>query len=125
MEDLKEGLLWAMLPSGLSEWFEIEGYEVTENRFVIRLIEINIIPELDGEYKGKTIINTVIKPITIDFFPIKGRKGELILKRRCWKFSGVDKWLKRKINICSPGTKLEQEFADFLKERGRYSIGGN
>ena len=39
-----------------------------------------------------------------------------MLKRRSWKFEGVDKWLKREIDICVSGTKLEKEFADFLKE---------
>jgi hypothetical protein len=53
----------------------------------------------------------------------KGRKGELILKRRCWKFEGVEKWLKREIDICAPGTKLEKEFANFLKEFGGDTTG--
>jgi len=109
-------LLWDMLPSGLEKYFDLERYEKTEKSFRIILLEKNIIPELSEEYRGKEIINTVIKPIIIDYFPIKGRKGEIVLKRRTWKFKDVDKWLKRDIKICAPGTKLEKEFADFLKE---------
>ncbi len=109
-------LLWDMLPEGLEKYFDLERYKKTENKFRIILLEKNIIPELEAEYREKEVINTVIKPITIDSFPIKGRKGEIILKRRCWKFKGVDKWLKRDIKICAPGTKLEKEFADFLKD---------
>ncbi len=109
-------LLWDMLPDGLEEYFELEKYEKTEMNFRITLIEKNIVPKLSKEYRNKKIVNTVIKTITVDYFPIKGRKGELILKRRCWKFEGVEKWLKRDINICVPGTKLEKEFAAFLKE---------
>ncbi len=116
-------LLWDMLPEGLEEYFDLESYEKTELRFRIVLIEKNIIPELPKKYQGKNIVNTVIKPITIDYFPIKGRKGELIVKRRCWKFENVDQWLKREINICAPGTKLEKEFADFLKEFGGDTTG--
>ncbi len=112
----EQELLWDMLPDGLIEYFDIELHEKTEKYFRITLIEKNIVPNLSKEYQGKPIINTVIKPITIDYFPIKGRKGELVLKRRSWKFEGIDKWLKREINICVPGTKLEKEFADFLKE---------
>ncbi|NCP84035.1 MAG: hypothetical protein COW67_01705 [Flavobacteriales bacterium CG18_big_fil_WC_8_21_14_2_50_32_9] len=112
----EQELLWDMLPDGLSEYFDIELHEKTEKYFRITLIEKNIVPNLSKEYQGKPIINTVIKPITIDYFPIKGRKGELVLKRRSWKFEGVDKWLKREIDICVSGTKLEKEFADFLKE---------
>ena len=112
----EQELLWDMLPDGLIEYFDIELHEKTEKYFRITLIEKNIVPNLSKEYQGKPIINTVIKPITIDYFPIKGRKGELVLKRRSWKFEGIDKWLKREINICVPGTKLEKEFAVFLKE---------
>lgn len=109
-------LLWDMLPDGLEAYFDVESYEKNDTHFRIILLEKNSIPKLPKDYRGKQIINTVIKPITIDYFPIKGRKGELILKRRCWKFEGVEKWLKREINICAPGTKLEKEFALFLKE---------
>jgi len=112
----EQELRWDMLPDGLSEYFDIELHEKTEKYFRITLIEKNIVPNLSKEYQGKPIINTVIKPIIIDYFPIKGRKGELVLKRRSWKFEGVDKWLKREIDICVSGTKLEKEFADFLKE---------
>lgn len=112
----EQELLWDMLPDGLSEYFDIELHEKTEKYFRITLIEKNIVPNLSKEYQGKPIVNTVIKPITVDYFPIKGRKGELVLKRRSWKFEGVDKWLKREINICVSGTKIEKEFADFLKE---------
>jgi len=82
----EQELLWDMLPDGLSEYFDIELHEKTEKYFRITLIEKNIVPNLSKEYQGKPIINTVIKPITIDYFPIKGRKGELVLKRRSWKF---------------------------------------
>lgn len=109
-------LLWDMLPDGLEAYFELESYEKSDQHFRITLIEKNCIPELPKEYRNKQVVNTVIKPITIDYFPIKGRKGELVLKRRCWKFKGVEKWLKREIDICAPGTKLEREFAAFLKE---------
>jgi hypothetical protein len=116
-------LLWDILPDGLEKYFELESYEKSELLFRIVLIEKNIIPELPKEYQGKKVENTVLKPITVDHFPLKGRKGELILKRRCWKFEGIEKWLKREIDICVPGTKLEKEFGDFLKEFGGDTTG--
>lgn len=116
---IEHDLVWAMLPEGLEGYFEIESYQKSGNTFRIVLVEKNIIPPLAEEYRGKQVINTVIKPFTVDFFPIKGRKGELILKRRSWKFEGVDKMLTRKIDLCAEGTKLEKEFAVFLKELDR------
>jgi hypothetical protein len=116
---LEHDLIWALLPDGLEGFFDIESYEKTDQVFRIVLMEKNIIPELPEKYREKKVVNTVIKPITIDYFPFKGRKGELILKRRMWQFDGVSEMLKRDINIVVPGTKLEKEFADFLKEMDR------
>jgi hypothetical protein len=36
--------------------------------------------------------------------------------RRSWEIEGTNCLLKRDIQICFPGTKLEKEFASFLKE---------
>jgi len=110
-----------MLPEGLEEFFESESFSKTENAFRIILVERNVIPsDLPERYYGKKVINTIIKPITIDFFPIKGKKTDITLKRRIWKFEGIDEMFKRDIKLCAPGTKLEKEFADFLKELDRF-----
>lgn len=110
-------LLWAMLPEGLEEFFEVKAFEKDSDKFRITLIEKNLVPaDLSESYQGKRIINTVLDDIIIDDFPIRGRKGEIVLKRRSWKFEGVDKMLRREIKLCSPGTKLEKEFADYLKK---------
>lgn len=116
----EHNLLWAILPEGLEVFFELQKFEKDENKFRITLVEKNIIPsDLPNEYRGKKIINTVLDDIIIDDFPIRGRKGEIVLKRRSWKFEGVNTLLKRNIQLCAKGTKLEKEFADFLKELDR------
>ncbi len=110
-------LLWAMLPDGLEDFFDLEVFQKTDKVFRITLIEKNLVSDnIPRKYHNKKIINTVIKPITIDYFPIKGRKTEIILKRRYWQFEGIDETYKRDIELCAKGTKLEKEFADFLKE---------
>lgn len=117
-----EELLWAMMPEGLSKYFDIEDFSKTEELFRIKLIERNIAPiKLPKEYQGKKVINNVLKEITIDSFPIRGRKCEIILKRRYWKFENVDKMYCNEIDITAAGTKLDKEFASFLKEIGRES----
>lgn len=116
--NIEQELLWAMLPEGLEEWFEVERYEKTDKVFRIYLIEKNVVPKLPEEYRGRRVVNTYLKSITIDDLPIRGRKGELIIKRRMWKLEGVERLLKRDIILCAEGTKLEKEFADFLKESG-------
>ena len=111
-----EEVFWAMLPKGLDIFFDLDDYEKTQNKFRLVLKEKGTIPRnLPRKYNGKKIIDTTLNNITIDDFPIRGRKGEIVLKRRSWKFEGIDQWFKQDIKLCAEGTKLEVEFADFLK----------
>ena len=113
-------LLWSFLPEGLEGLFDVSEFKKDKETFKITLIEKNKIPsELSEEYRGKKVTNTVLNDIIINDFPIRGRMAALLLKRRSWKFEGINKMLKRDINICNNGTKIEQEFADFLKELDR------
>ena len=105
-------LLWAVLPKELEEYFEITSHEKTDTHFRIFLIEKNIPPDTGG----KPVINTLLKTLTIDDYPLRGRKCELIIQRRYWKLADTTKLLKRDIPITKEGTKLASEFANFLKE---------
>jgi len=87
--------------------------------FEIVLEEKNKLEELPKEYRGKRVTNTVLKELTVDDFPIRGRKTEIIIRRRYWKFEGEETLYKKPISLCANGTQLEQEFADFLKEFDR------
>lgn len=113
-------LLWAILPDGLEEYFDVETFEKDEQRFKITLVEKNILPvEMPSEYHGKKVINTVLNDIQMDDFAIRGRKCEIILRRRWWKFEGVPRMLMRSIDIFQPGMRFSKEFAVFLKELDR------
>ena len=125
-EDLATSLLWDMLPPELEGYFEVAWHEKTETLFRIRLTEINTIPEhLPEKYRWKKVVNTYTRDITIEDFPLRWRKGELILKRRFWKFEGVDELLSRDIHVVFSGTKTDKEFADFLKEVHRQASTGD
>ena len=117
---MQEELVWAFLPEGLREYFDIEKFEKDEKRFGITLVEKNVLPaEMPPEYQGKKVINTVLNEIVIDDFPIHGRKCEIILRRRWWKFEGVDRMLMRSIDVFHPGMRYSKEFALFLKDLDR------
>lgn len=117
---MNDELVWAFLPEGLQEYFDIEKFEKDEQRFRIILVEKNVLPvEMPQEYRGKKVINTVLNDIMMEDFPIRGRKCEIVLRRRWWKFEGVDRMLMRSIDIFYPGMRYGKEFALFLKELDR------
>lgn len=113
-------LLWALLPDGLEEYFDVESFEKDELKYGIVLIEKNVIPtEVPAEYHGKKVINTVLNNVTMDDFPIRGRKCEIVLRRRWWKFEGVQRMLMRNIDLFHPSLRYSKDFAVFLKELDR------
>jgi hypothetical protein len=113
----ERSILELILPEGILEWFDIAGGDKDENDLRIILEEKNI-PPITGESKDKKIISKGFKEITITDFPIRGRRTLLTFRRRYWQVEGQKELLKRDINLNFPGTQLEKEFADFLKEDG-------
>jgi len=111
----KDDLLWEFLPEGLQEFFEVEKIEKSAELFRVTLIEKNNLIGVPEPWQGKQIISSSLDTVTINDYPVRGRKGELLIKRRSWKFEGVDKWYRRDIEIKTPGTQLQKEFALFLK----------
>lgn len=115
-------ILELFLPEGILEWFEIAGGDKKENDLRIILEEKNT-PPLREELKNKKIISKGFKEITITDFPIRGRRTLLTFRRRYWQVEGQKELLKRDIQLNFPGTQLEKEFADFLKEDGGRECG--
>lgn len=112
-------ILAYFLPNGVLDWFDVKKIERGDKKIRIELQEKNIVPEVPDEHQGKRIISKGFKKIVVDDFPIRGRKTELVFFRRVWQIEGVKEMLKRDIDLCVPGTNLEKEFADFLKELDR------
>ena len=113
-------LVWALLPEGLEPYFDIQRFEKNDLKFRIILVEKNIVPaELPSEYRGKRVINSVLNDLLIEDFPIRGRKGEILIRKRSWKFQDVDRMFSHDLEFCFEGTRIGKEFASFLKEFDR------
>lgn len=117
MQQTKQSILGLFLPKGTLEWFDIVKGESDKNNIYITLEEKNI-PPLKKEHGYKTIKASKFYDITITDFPIRGKRSLLTFRRRYWKIEGQKEYLKREIELNFPGTQLEQEFANFLKEDG-------
>jgi hypothetical protein len=116
MPDPDEIAFSLFLPEGVLEWFHVVSSVKTQETLQIVFEEKNH-PPLTEEAHGKHIESKGFKDITVDDFPVRGRKTTLIFRRRVWKVEGLEKLLKRDIQLVWEGTQLEKEFALFLKER--------
>lgn len=114
---IEKSTLSLILPEGIFEWFDIIESKKDEENLQIVFEEKNI-PPLTEKLKNRKIESKGFKKITITDFPVRGKRTLLTFKRRYWQVSGQKEYLKRDIRLCFPGTQLEREFADFLKEDG-------
>jgi hypothetical protein len=112
--------LHIVFPKEIFTWFDIVKVARDDKMVHIVFEEKNNPPPYDT---SKKIISKGFTDITITDFPIRGRKTFLTFRRRYWKVKGQKEFLKRDIKIAFPGTQLEEEFALFLKEKGRGSAG--
>lgn len=104
-----------IFPAGTYEWFKItKGRREGETTYIT--LEEKDIPPLTKATRNKKIVARKFHQITITDFPLRGRRTLLTFRRRYWKIEGQKEYLKRDIKLTFPGTQLEQEFANFLKE---------
>ena len=114
---IEKSIFELIFPKGTFEWFDIiDGHSDGDNTF-ITFKEKNI-PPVAGEMKNKKIIAKKFHDITITDFPLRGKRTLITFRRRYWQIKGREGYLKRDIKLSFPGTQLEKEFANFLKEDG-------
>jgi hypothetical protein len=113
-------ILRLIFPKEIFEYFDVVKGIKGEKMVHIVFEEMNNPPPYDTD---KKIISKGFTDITITDFPIRGRETFLTFRRRYWQVKGQKEFLKRDIKIAFPGTQLEEEFALFLKEKGRRSAG--
>lgn len=114
---IEKSILELILPDGVFEYFDVMEGKKDEDNFYIILEEKNN-PPIPVEDKDKKVIAKKFYDITITDFPLRGRRTLITFRRRYWQIKGEKEYLKRDIKLSFPGTQLEKEFADFLKEDG-------
>ena len=104
-----------IFPENVCEWFDIRDVQRDDQTISIPFEEKDI-PPLPEDCENRTILAKKFHAITIRDFPIRGRQTFLVFRRRYWKGEGHTEYLKRALPLTFPGTKREQEFANFVKE---------
>lgn len=110
---LDQQVLSFFLPEKTLRYFDIVSGSKTDTLIQITLEEKND-PPLEDRHRGKPVLSKGFTDITISDFPARGRRVDLTFRRRRWQVG--DEMLTRDIFLAAPGTRLEKEFADFLKE---------
>jgi len=112
---LDQQILSFFLPEKTLLYFDIVSGGKTDTSIQITLEEKNV-PPLEERHSGQPVLSKGFTDITITDFPARGRRVELTFRRRRWQVGG--EIITRDIRLTAPETRLEREFADFLKARG-------
>lgn len=111
-------ILRLLLPEFLIEYFDITGISNIDDVLHISFEEKNIIPD---EFKERTLNSKGFLPeITVEDFPLRGKPVKLHIKRRRWLDMKSQETLQRDWNLIAKGTRMTQDFAEFLKKISRY-----
>jgi hypothetical protein len=114
---LTKDLFELIFPEGIFEWFDWTEGKTDEKTTRITFVEKDN-PPLAPQMQGKKVIYRKFHDITVNDYPLRGKKVLLTFRRRYWKIEGQKEYLKRDIKLNFPGTQLEKKFAVFLKGRG-------
>lgn len=111
-------LLKLLLPEFLITHFEILKFEEENSILHLYFEEKNTVPK---EFSSLVLQSKGFLPeITVDDFPLRGKSVKLHIKRRRWTDTKSGNIIQRDWNIIAKGTRMTQDFAEFLKKISRY-----
>jgi hypothetical protein len=111
-------LLKLFLPELLIEHFEIVKVEEENKILHLYFNEKNTAPK---EFSSLLLQSKGFVPeITVDDFPLRGKTVKLNIKRRRWTDTKTGNIIQRDWNLIAKGTRMTQDFAEFLKKISRY-----
>lgn len=106
-------LLKYVLPSEMSDHFEIEKIEELADGLHFYMEEKNIVPE-ENDSLG-LVSNGFYSMSSLTDFPLRDKKVTLHVRRRRW-MDKDGKSYSRQWELAAEGTRYSKEFAFFLKE---------
>lgn len=105
MEAQYKELMAAFLPQGILEYFELTDFNKQDTGLYIHLDERNILPQ---EFKGQEQLyhsKGFYPQITLQDFPIRGKKVFLLIKRRRWEHRQSGEVISRDWYLVQKGTR--------------------
>lgn len=111
-------LLKLILPKYLVEHFNIIKVEELETRLDIYFEERN---DYSSQCPDKQLVSKGFYPmVTIEDFLLRGRSVKLHIQRRRWTDKLTGEIISRDWNLIANGTRMTEEFSEFLKKISRY-----
>jgi len=111
-------LLKILLPELLITHFDLTGHKTDRDILHLHFHEK---PDVPKEFSSNLVIaHGFHKEITIQDFPVRGKKVFLHIKRRRWLHKQNKQVIQRDWNLVAQGTRMTVEFAAFLKVLGQY-----
>lgn len=111
-------LLKLLLPEYLVGYFDFVKSEEKEGLLHLYFEEKSSVPKefssLNLQSKG------FYEEIAVDDFPLRGKAVKLNIKRRRWTDMKSGNIVQRDWNLIAKGTRMTQDFAEFLKKISRY-----
>lgn len=116
---IEKKLIEMILPSGITEYFDLTDINTSGDEVILVLEERNNIPE---ELKNREIESQGFLPIIeIQDFPLRERAVYIRIRRRRWRDKNTGESFSRERELTAKGTKYTKEFGVFLKEMDRYT----
>lgn len=111
-------LLKILLPELLITHFDLTSHQIEGEVLHFHFEEK---PDIPKEFSSSLVIaHGFHKEITIQDFPVRGKKVFLHIKRRRWLNKQSKKIIQRDWNLVAQGTRMTVEFAAFLKVLSQY-----
>ena len=111
-------LLKLFLPDILVEYFDLTQSKQEGETLHLYFDEQNKPPI---EYESKILISKGFHDeITVQDFPLRGKRVFLHIKRRRWTDKQTNEIVQRDWSLVAKGSRMTEEFADFLKEISRF-----
>ena len=90
-----------------------------DDEYTVVLVEKEILPEDPRMYQDKKLRTKGYSDISLEDFPIRGRKTRLKYRVRKWQVEGEKGIIQRKLEISAEGVRYTGEFAFFFEEGNR------
>lgn len=106
------------MPDILVEHFDLTQSKQEGETLHLYFEEQNKLPI---EYASKILISKGFHDeITVQDFPLRGKRVFLHIKRRRWTDKQTNEIVQRDWTLVAKGSRMTEEFADFLKEISRF-----